>query len=59
MKRLCVLLCALFGALALGAGCASEDGQSPFAAAIKDWNGDNMQMRGFGDQPAKPIRPGY
>jgi hypothetical protein len=59
MKRLCVLLCALLVALAAAAGCASPDGKGPFDDAIKDWNGDNMQMRGFGDQPAKPIRPGY
>jgi hypothetical protein len=59
MRRLCVLLCALFVALAVGAGCASDpaDGEGPLAPALKDLRGDNMQMRGFGSQSPQPIKP--
>jgi hypothetical protein len=53
MKRLWVLPCALLFALALGAGC--EPG--PFDDAIRDWNGDNMQMRGFSGGAVPPARP--
>ncbi len=52
MKRLCVLLCALLCALAFGAGCEP----SPFDDAIRDWNGDNMQMRGFSGGAAPPSK---
>ncbi len=45
MKRLWVLLCALLFALAFAA-TACEPG--PFDDAVRDWNGENMQMRGFG-----------
>jgi hypothetical protein len=51
MKRLVVLLCALLFALALGAGC--EPG--PFDEAIRDWNGDNMQMRGMNGGAIPPA----
>jgi hypothetical protein len=50
MWRLCVLLGALLFALLLGSGCQTEDGKGPFDAAIRDWNGENMQMKGFKDQ---------
>jgi hypothetical protein len=51
MKRLCVLLCALICALCLASGgCQSEDGKGFFDAAVKDWNGDNMKMKGFREQ---------
>ncbi len=52
--RLRVLLCALCFAVAFAAGCATPDGHSPFDAAIRDWNGENMQMRGFGGG-ASPV----
>jgi len=42
MKRLCVLLCAVFFCL----GCAAED-QGKWDEFWKDARGDNMQMRGF------------
>jgi hypothetical protein len=48
MKRLAVLLCVLFIALAAGAGCQTG---GPFDAAIRDWNGENMRMRGFSSNP--------
>jgi uncharacterized protein YcfL len=41
MKRLCVLLCALF----VLAGCASDSDKSQWDAALKDLRGDNMKMR--------------
>jgi hypothetical protein len=50
MKRLGVLLCALLFALCLGSGCQSEDGKGFFDDAIRDWNGDNMKMKGLKDQ---------
>jgi hypothetical protein len=53
MKRLWVLPCALLFALAFGAGCAP----GPFDDAIRDWNGDNMQMRGFSGGAVPPTRP--
>jgi hypothetical protein len=53
MKRLVVLLCALLFALAFGAGCESG---GPFDEAIKDWNGDNMRMRGMRDGMPPPNR---
>jgi hypothetical protein len=43
MKSLIVLLCALVCALAFGVGCDP----GPFDDAMQDWNGKNMQMRGF------------
>ena len=53
MKRLWVLLCALLFALAFGVGC--EPG--PFDDALRDWNGDNMQLRGFSGGAVPPARP--
>jgi hypothetical protein len=53
MKRLVVLLCALLLALAFGAGCESG---GPFDAAIRDFNGENMQMRGFNGGAAPPSK---
>ena len=50
MKRLCVLLCALFCAACLGSGCQTEDGKGFFDDAIRDWNGENMKMKGLRDQ---------
>jgi hypothetical protein len=47
MKRFCVLLCALVALVMLCQGCASPDGSDPWAEFKKDWNGDNMKMRGF------------
>jgi hypothetical protein len=52
MKCLVVLLCALLFALAFGAGC--EPG--PFDDAVRDWNGDNMQMRSFGGGAMPPSK---
>jgi hypothetical protein len=51
MKRLWVFVCALLLALAFGSGCQTEDGRGIFDDALKDWRGDNMQMRGLSDQP--------
>jgi hypothetical protein len=48
-----VVLCALLFALAVGAGC--EPG--PFDDAVNDWNGQNMQMRGFSGGAMPPSRP--
>jgi hypothetical protein len=59
MKRLAVLLCALLCAFALGFGCAAQDYNGPLGPALRDWRGDNMQMRGFADQPPQPIKPAY
>jgi hypothetical protein len=56
MKRLCVLLCALVLAVAFGAGCASDSADGPFGPAIRDWNGENMQMRGFNGGAIPPSR---
>jgi len=57
MKRLCVLCCALLLALAFGAGCASDGSDGgPLGPALRDWNGDNMQMRGFNGGAAPPSR---
>jgi hypothetical protein len=53
MKRLWVLLCALLFAVAFAAGC--EPG--PFDDAINDWNGQNMQMRGFNGGAMPPSKP--
>ena len=50
MKRFCVLLCALVALVMLCQGCASPDGKGFFDEAIKDWNGENMKMRGFGPE---------
>jgi outer membrane murein-binding lipoprotein Lpp len=44
MKRLCVLLCALLGALTLS-GCASEGKPGQWDDFWKDVRGDNMQMK--------------
>jgi hypothetical protein len=40
-----VRLCLMVLALGLAAGCAAEGQKSPFAEALKDLRGDNMQMR--------------
>jgi hypothetical protein len=57
MKRLCVLLCALF----LGLGCASDVDKAKWNDAWKDARGDNMQMKGFSrmdgaDDHSGPIK---
>ncbi len=59
MKRLCVLLCAVLCAAGIGAGCAAEDYNGLFGPALRDWRGDNMQMRGFNDPPPQPIKPAF
>jgi hypothetical protein len=41
MKRLCVLLCALF----LVSGCASDGDKGAWDEFWKDLRGDNMKMR--------------
>jgi hypothetical protein len=41
MKRLCVLLCALF----LVAGCASDGDKGAWDEFWKDLRGDNMEMK--------------
>jgi hypothetical protein len=41
MKRLCVLLCAMF----MCAGCASPGGQEQWDDFWKDVKGDNMVMK--------------
>jgi len=56
MKRLWVLLCAVLLALAFGAGCESDYGNGPLGPALRDWNGDNMQMRGFNGGAQPPSR---
>ncbi len=43
MRRLCVLLCALF--TLASAGCASEGSKAQWDEFWKDVRGDNMQMR--------------
>jgi hypothetical protein len=44
MKRLCVLRCALIGAVAF-CGCASEGHKGQWDDFWKDVRGDNMQMK--------------
>ena len=44
MKRLCVLLCALFAGLGC-AGCASDGKQGSWDDFWKDVRGDNMEMK--------------
>jgi hypothetical protein len=44
MKRLCVLLCALVGTLAVS-GCASEGHKGQWDEFWKDVRGDNMEMK--------------
>jgi hypothetical protein len=51
MRRLCVLVCALF----LAAGCAAPGEKSQWDDFWKDLRGDNMQMRGF-DKMEKASR---
>ena len=42
MIRLCVLL----GGIIFCAGCATPGDKAQWEEAVKDWRGDNMQMRG-------------
>jgi hypothetical protein len=41
MKRLCVLLCAVF----LGLGCSSDADKAQWEEVWKDLRGDNMKMK--------------
>jgi hypothetical protein len=51
-----MVLCAVVLALSFGAGCATENGDGPLGPALRDWNGENMQMRGFRGGAIPPSR---
>jgi hypothetical protein len=50
MKRLLLLFLCLVSC----AGCASDKGA--WGEVLKDLRGDNMQMRGFGDEVDRPSK---